>query len=515
MGTEAVEDAIREHMVGREWEDAIALVEVHWPALSQHRLEFLGTFLNAVPEGFLRTSPRLVAAKDYANFLPAAGNVRPNRYQHSPTHRGGLLDVLAELTSQSVAARFAGRFSDSVAAVREAQATIRDVSDTTLATIWPVLPDIRLQWAITLELGGMLSDASRCYEETYDEALQFGNNRIAVEAAGTIAFNYGFSGDRKRAENWLARRPTLSESQTDTVRVMGELGQALLAATALEPEQARASLDSALSDDIAPEPWALRLYTESILAVVDGDLRAQLARLSSTRGAHPESAWNNGLNAEILALAEAELSLSSGDMHATQRALTAVTWSGDLKPHATVLRAWAELRRGGAQKAVALAGTNTGRQVHVRVTAERLAVLAAANLALAQPKEAAAHFRSLIRLVLQEKLYSVLLRFTRTELETLIADTDEAHSPELTRVVTSLSLTLRQQRTLSLPNLSPRERVVLRHLVTDQTIQQIATTEHLSPNTIKSQARTIYRKLGVTNREQALRTVAATPEILT
>lgn len=59
--------------------------------------------------------------------------------------------------------------------------------------------------------------------------------------------------------------------------------------------------------------------------------------------------------------------------------------------------------------------------------------------------------------------------------------------------------------TASIVSLTRREQVVLEALVSAPSREQIAARLSVSPNTVKSQLRSIYRKLGVTTRESALR----------
>jgi len=51
--------------------------------------------------------------------------------------------------------------------------------------------------------------------------------------------------------------------------------------------------------------------------------------------------------------------------------------------------------------------------------------------------------------------------------------------------------------------LSPRERVVLAELVEDVTLEHIARTLFVSRNTVKTQVRSIYRKIGASTRAEA------------
>ncbi|WP_378144982.1 response regulator transcription factor [Cnuibacter sp. UC19_7] len=52
--------------------------------------------------------------------------------------------------------------------------------------------------------------------------------------------------------------------------------------------------------------------------------------------------------------------------------------------------------------------------------------------------------------------------------------------------------------------LTPRERTVLAHLTRGETTEGIANSLFVSPNTVKTQLRSIYRKLGVSSRDGAV-----------
>jgi LuxR family transcriptional regulator of spore coat protein len=52
--------------------------------------------------------------------------------------------------------------------------------------------------------------------------------------------------------------------------------------------------------------------------------------------------------------------------------------------------------------------------------------------------------------------------------------------------------------------LTPRERAVLAELAEDVTVEEIATRLWVSRNTVKSQLRSAYRKLGVSTRAEAV-----------
>ncbi|WP_028045971.1 helix-turn-helix transcriptional regulator [Cellulomonas sp. URHE0023] len=65
---------------------------------------------------------------------------------------------------------------------------------------------------------------------------------------------------------------------------------------------------------------------------------------------------------------------------------------------------------------------------------------------------------------------------------------------------------LETSRTLGISNdaLTRRERVVLAELAEDVTLEEIATRLFVTRNTVKSQVRSVYRKIGVSTRAEAV-----------
>lgn len=69
---------------------------------------------------------------------------------------------------------------------------------------------------------------------------------------------------------------------------------------------------------------------------------------------------------------------------------------------------------------------------------------------------------------------------------------------------------LQQIELRPLAALTRRERVVLSNLSEDVTLEQIATKLFVTRNTVKSQVRSLYRKLGVSTRAEAVEWARAT-----
>lgn len=58
--------------------------------------------------------------------------------------------------------------------------------------------------------------------------------------------------------------------------------------------------------------------------------------------------------------------------------------------------------------------------------------------------------------------------------------------------------------TAPVESLTRRERVVLAELAEDVTLEEIATRLFVTRNTVKSQVRSVYRKIGVSTRAEAV-----------
>lgn len=498
----------------RDWDAVTGIVAAHWNDLMTGHRELLGQVLNALPDEVTAQHPSLISAREYLNVLPVAGTARPLQFVHAP--RAGdsrPLEILAELTSRGAAARFSGRFADAVNAAREAQELLDDLSPEVVDGLRNALPEMRLQWAISLELGGHLIDAMRVYERAYDDAIRAAVPRVAVEAAGTIAFDFALAGDLVEAESWIARMPRIEVDAAETVHAMGCFARALVAQGRLDPEAARAALREAPSDQVSPEPWVVRAFVESRLEALFGDPRAQLANLRSRLTAHPEPAWSGGLNAWLLWIAETELQTAIGDV-ASLRVLLGnvpVLPSAEQYNLPAIVRAWFLVRYGDADAAAVIAAGLLAKQSAPGIAAHALAVAASVNEHRGQAVEAEAFLASCLQILRRHGSYDVLLRLGDEERDAWESALDAL--PDHVRAHLSDAAVPRRGVPRLALALSARERVIVQHLIEGHAVAEIAAAEHVSVNTVKSQMRTLYRKLEVGTRREAVTLALAHPEL--
>lgn len=496
------------------WDDLAEYVDAHWVELTHSHREALVSALNAMPASLRESNARFAAAHEYANFIPARGPARPTRYQHAPGKEAGLLDTLATLTSQSAGARMVGRFDDAVAAAEEALRLLRESPAAATRAIRPVIPDLRLQWAISLQLGARLPEAIRAYERAYDEALRHDNTRIAVEAAGSLAFDFVFLGMPTQAREWLARVPDYAHDGSDTVHEMPALAAALLAAHELDLPRANGILAS--SPTVSSETWAMRFYTESFVSTLAGNTESLPAKLLALRAAHPAALAAAGLNHALLTIASAEAALTASDPTRTGTAFTDLdaVHAGASTGTRDVLRAWRAVST--AALPVALAGASgplAEGTATPGVAAELRAVMAVIHLRNDHLDDAASHFQVCLEIATAERLFDVLHRFSPEELARL-EDLSGQRLPDEIRDALATVPPRAPRSPRPVVRLTPRERAVLRHLLDGRSRAEIAQAEGLSPNTIKTQTASLYRKLNVAHRDGAVRAVLAAPELL-
>lgn len=134
-----------------------------------------------------------------------------------------------------------------------------------------------------------------------------------------------------------------------------------------------------------------------------------------------------------------------------------------------------------------------------------LAVNAAAHAALRDTESADAVFARALSLAAVTGLRRVFTTLPPERLSGLLQRAAAAPLPEASQhVVLEIVAMLRPAPLPSVTLLSVRERVVLAQLASGRSMHQIAWELSVSPNTVKTQTRSVYRKLGVASRDSAV-----------
>ena len=240
-----------------DWDAVTQGVEQHWSSLLWTSRSAMREVVNALPDAVLEAQPRWSAARQYLNFAPDDGRVRPVRFDFEaaqPNEAGALIDDLAELTGRTAHERSHGRFRAAATIAATAIEAIKQAASAELKTLRPLLPGLRIQWATSLLFAGDVREALAEFESACGDAVEFDSDRMATAAAGSIALIHSVTGDLVSARSWLKRQPTALSGgpdragigapgceggSADAATVMGVLAAANLAIDELKVDEAR------------------------------------------------------------------------------------------------------------------------------------------------------------------------------------------------------------------------------------------------------------------------------------
>jgi LuxR family maltose regulon positive regulatory protein len=221
-----------------------------------------------------------------------------------------------------------------------------------------------------------------------------------------------------------------------------------------------------------------------------GDPAAAFAALGAAR--HELAGWRQPrLLVRWLATSEAELHLAAGDTATARDLLEALTEDDPTAGPRALASARLQLAEGDPAATQATLGALAGDALDAP---ERAVASLAAAVELAGPEDNRRVF-----LDAGEPARALLARYR---------DRVEAGWPfldELGHAALDPAPALRSPMPVLVEELSPREQAVLRYLPTMLTFVEIGSELYISVNTTKSHVRSIYRKLGVVGRRDAVR----------
>ncbi|MBK0419004.1 hypothetical protein JD276_08145 [Leucobacter sp. CSA1] len=279
------------------------------------------------------------------------------------------------------------------------------------------------------------------------------------------------------------------------------LGRAVLALEDGDPHAAEAHLDAAGPTVDIIEHWTLYALVRARRDRLAGEVEAGLMRvqrLREQRGAAPGTAMARSL----LDAAEAELRLASGE------AVTARRVAARSAKHSAVCRlvlARAELALDRTSEAAVHAQRVLGAPAATpRSRLEAELVLACSALRAGHPRDVEVFATRISELVRSTEVRAPLRTIAPRDREPLVDALLRAGVAEAITSLVAAEALPAEAEVEPLVALTPREQAVLEALVDAGTMDEIAARLFVSRNTVKSQLRNVYRKLGVSSREAAL-----------
>ncbi|MCK3769752.1 LuxR C-terminal-related transcriptional regulator [Microbacterium aerolatum] len=281
------------------------------------------------------------------------------------------------------------------------------------------------------------------------------------------------------------------------------LGMAVLAVEDGDPDAASRHLAARGPDPDLTEHWTLFGFVDARRARLAGEAEAGLVQLERLRERRKSEAVTP-FGRALLDAAEAELRLSLGDAEGARRAVASAAKHNNTA-HVVLARAELALQRPAAAAVHArqlLAKTLAPR---TRIDAELVLVCSAVRAGHVEDADAIAE--RIAELVRATQMHAPLRIVPAEDRVAVRAALERAGLPESDLELVGAE-TLNSESTPPAV-LTPREQAVLEVLADTGALDEIAERLFVSRNTVKSQLRSIYRKLDVSSRDAALTRAAA------
>jgi DNA-binding NarL/FixJ family response regulator len=506
----SLHDQVHEAMAASDWVTVQYVLSENWSNLLLSDPALLRQALQELPDEVIAENPRWDAARNYVNYLPVDEAARNDRYRYlstAPTPTK-LVDVLVDLTSRAAAHRSEGEYEAAAKEVAEAHVELDAANPESSKDLYYAIPDLHAQWGRVHELAGDSLLALVEYQDAYDLAVVAGNDLIRDTAAGTIAWIHMIAGQKALAQRWLDRAPALDTANWATRRygAPAELARIFDRIDNLDREEAGRLLDALLDVSIAPEYWAPILYMRARLCVSPEQAWYMLSEIDTAVAARPPKLASRGLNAQFLAVGRAELFLVLAMPARAREVIDQVDRRFQSSQFfLDITRTKIELMSGNlaevSRRADALL---PAAAVVPRVLVEALLLRAVAYLRSDRLEDARLAGEQALVVARDRHIpyaLSTIPRDAFDDLAALIGLSDEDPLVALVRDQGSFPVAAAPS------GLSRRERLVLAELAKGATVPEISARLYVSQNTVKSQLRAAYRKIGAANRVEAIEVV--------
>jgi LuxR family maltose regulon positive regulatory protein len=470
--------ALEQAVHGRCWALAVEIVEQHWWAV-------VGADLLEIPVTEVRGHPRaeigrqVVLPDDPTPSSPALLAWEAELRSVSAedlVDRAGDPDVLALLTLLMVRDRGRGEQRSALDLAHRVE-TVIDPAGLEGGAVPPPVARAAFEAGRTRLLAGELVAATRLL-------------RVADGAAGDLALCAAVTGDRAATAHWVERGSGTG----------GRIAVVLEALQSLDRERSADALTRLRADGVVRDQlWPFAAWAAAEHALIwggRGRVRAELAAARAATARRRETGWLQGL----LVAAEADLCVSLGRTAVAARLLTE-TDAEDVR----VVLARARLARvvGRPEEALGLLDVVAAAgDPSALVELESLVLRA---WCLDETGAGAAAAEALDQALERARRDRLVLPFTHVPMS--LIDRHARTVPGLGR----LAERLREARTRSpydvvdeLPALTPREVAVLEALARGLSLEEVGRELFVSRNTVKSQASSLYRKLRVSGRADAV-----------
>ncbi|MGO4201697.1 LuxR C-terminal-related transcriptional regulator [Rhodococcus sp. TAF43] len=484
-----------------------------WPAvvrlLTTRWYELLGSDLTAVreaifklPESVITAYPRLREGRELLAGLDGAvtGHVP------EPEHQDKLDETSTIRTGshRAIMLRLAGEYTRAAAVTRQVGEILdRALADQPDEQITYGLAFTRLQRGLTYQLdgnfGASIGELVRAHQLGRSRGIDF----TARNSAYNIALSWALVGEPQRAREWLAhqRDGSTTDSMTERlVEVGGHAARALVALDTLDIDSARAALGRLQRLPPVTELWPFVVYARCRYAIASADPHIGLRALDQC--SEPRSRARGSFVTALLDAIEIEVHLADGN---AWRAIQLAESTPKNTPWSVAASARARFVTGDHDAAIVTCRRfNWFSGPYTRPHLEALVVEAAALYSTGNEKAAVQPWTQACAISERTGIRSTFLTVPR-HVVTALHDLTGSSSHHVTEALASRSAEY-YPAALSFPTLTERENEILAGLAEGLTSREIASKLVISPATVKSFRKSLYGKLGVHTRRDAVDT---------
>jgi LuxR family maltose regulon positive regulatory protein len=505
--------ALHHAVAGEDWRQVDRIWTRHSVMLGLEHTKQLSTVLAAVPDRVLGARPGMLVGEAMAGaaassfddkwgraawcaYLQASSQVAARGLGSVTLH-----DLLFVGSGRLMSLRESGQFREADRLGRQiGQRVARLTSEGQEAG--DQLAWFYLQRGLNDTMLGRHVDAAHFFLLTWEHGRKIPH--LAATAAANLALTYALTAASGTAARWLARHRGIDTSQTwvrEVVDVGANLAGALLALDGLDFDECRSRLEAVGDGTARVELWPFIAFIHAQYGLHYGDALTALVELDNARDAHRPEVAASDVSVVLLLRARADLLLAAGQVQRARRLLA--DYNGE--PCSTLQVAAARVSLLGDEPAQArriAAGWLWRHETDNRARLEFLLIEAAAAHRMNDLAGSAILTRQALSLHKRIGLLRAFTTLPRDVLSELFNNAGE--SLDVSGLATVVGSGTPFDVHVPLIQLTHREQVLAADLFTNASRQDIADRHYLSVNTVRKQLVTLYRKLDVNTREQAL-----------
>ncbi|MBW9094857.1 helix-turn-helix transcriptional regulator [Microbacterium jejuense] len=479
------------------------VVTASWFQLLEHGRE-IRRILGGLPLSRLRDEPLLVMILAVCYNAVRARRVRGLQLfrvaisaANAPRTDVSTSDRLFIWVAESVALRMLGLHERAAGVAVRALRVLADTPEDEKEPYASQVPLLCAQLGISLYYGGNVRQAIECFG--YGAAVAAaGELEHAISNLSMLSGIHALNGDLPEARHYaqLIREGEWGARYLDGYQgTFYRVAEAIIAVEESDGERAAEHAAAFAPHHATSEHWIAMATVEALVAVRRGQAALGAARLESLVALRGREGHSAGAR-RGLARARVLLELAQGRV---AEAKSVLHRDGHEDRFETIVdRARVALVDGRPRDTLRILSQSRVRPTTSRLGASASALRLAALLRTGGAAAAGGEVHSLAAQLCDRGMRFPLATLPPADsraVQDVLRDAAPCHIPAVESVL---------PETAGRPELTERELVVLRALASDQPLTAIAASLGVSPNTVKTQVRSIYRKLGAAGREEAI-----------